>query len=162
MSSVNEYRTLWYDEQTLTTLYRTKMPPQLSLCSRIELCSWSSTDTYSGSSGHKSINTVFCADGTAPNPFGPRNTNTQHQSLDQTLYARYQTVTRNWSHRTDHVCDVSTAAAVMTLKVTQGDWEYTVQYITWVSRFLMAQQHNYAIQCHSRWFTQESTRQKTN
>jgi len=58
-------------EQTLTMLYRVKTPPQLSLCSRTELCNWSSTDTYSGSSGHRSINRVFCADGIAPKLFGP-------------------------------------------------------------------------------------------
>jgi len=29
-------------------------------------------------------------------------------------------------------------------------------------RLLTAQQHNYPIQCHSRWFTLETTGQKTN
>jgi len=32
----------------------------------------------------------------------------------------------------------------------------------WVCRFLMAHQHNYAIQRHSRWFMHENTGQKTN
>jgi len=30
-----------------------------------------------------------------------------------------------------------------------------------VSRFLTAHHHNYAVQCHSHWFTLENTEQKT-